>query len=52
MFLLSLHLLLNGIHDDATAPSAAVISDFKSIPAFAGIHTVLAVLLSLSFLLL
>ena len=33
-------------------PAAAVISDFNSIPAFAGIHTVLAVLLSFSFLLL
>jgi hypothetical protein len=40
------------IHDDAIVPAAAVISDFNSISAFAGIHTVLAVLLSLSFLLL
>ena len=40
------------IHDDAVVPAAAVISDFNSIPAFAGIHTVLAVLLSFSFLLL
>jgi hypothetical protein len=40
------------IHDDAIVPAAAVISDFNSIPAFAGIHTVLAVLLLLSSLLL
>jgi hypothetical protein len=40
------------IHDDAVVPAAAVISDFNSIPAFAVIHTVLAVLLSLLFLLL
>ncbi len=40
------------IHDDAVVPAAAVISDFNSIPAFDGIHTVLAVLLLLSFLLL
>ncbi len=33
-------------------PSAAVIPDFNSISAFAGIHTVLVVLLWLSFLLL
>ncbi len=38
------------IHDDAIAPAAAAISDFNSIPALAGIHIVLAVLLSLSFL--
>ncbi len=50
MFLLSLLLLLNDFLDDAIAPSAAVISDFNRISAFAGIHTVLAVLLSLSFL--
>jgi hypothetical protein len=42
----------NDIHDDAVVPAAAVISDFKSISAFAVIHTVFAVLLSLSFLLL
>ncbi len=35
------------IHDDAVVPVAAVISDFNIIPAVAGIHTVLAVLLSL-----
>jgi hypothetical protein len=40
------------IHDDAFVPAAAAIYDFNSIPAFAGIHTVLVVLLSLSFLLL
>jgi len=40
------------IHDDAVFPAAAVISDFNSIPAFADIHTVFAVLLLLSFLLL
>jgi hypothetical protein len=41
------------IHDDAFVPAAAaVISDFNSIPAFAVIHTVMAVLLLLSFLLL
>jgi len=40
------------IHDDAVVPAAAVISDYKSISAFGVIHTVLAVLLSLSFLLL
>ncbi len=40
------------LHDDAIVPAAAAISDFNSIPAFAGIHTVLAVLLSLLFLLL
>ncbi len=40
------------IHDDAVVPAAAGISDFNSISAFAVIHTVLAVLLSLSFLLL
>ncbi len=40
------------IHDDAGVPAAAVISDFNSIPAFAVTHTVLAVLLSLFFLLL
>jgi hypothetical protein len=41
------------IHDDAVVPAAAaVITDFNSIPAFAVIHTVLAVLLSLLFLLL
>ncbi len=40
------------IHDDAVVPAAAAISDFNSIPAFAGIHTVMGVLLSLSFLLL
>jgi hypothetical protein len=39
-------------HDAAVVPAAAVISDFNSIPAFAGIHTVLAALLSLSLLLL
>jgi hypothetical protein len=39
------------IHDDAVVP-ATVIFDFNSIPAFAGIHTVLAALLSLSLLLL
>ena len=31
------------IHDDAVVPAAAVISDFNSIPAFAGIYTVLGV---------
>ncbi len=36
------------IHDDAFVPAAAV---FNSIPGFAGIHTVLAALLSLSLLL-
>jgi hypothetical protein len=40
------------IHDDAVVPAAAVISDFNSIPAFAGIHIVLPVLLLLAFLLL
>jgi hypothetical protein len=40
------------IHDDAIVPAAAAISDFNSIPAFAGIPTVLAVLFSLIFLLL
>ncbi len=40
------------IHDDAVVPAAAVISDFNSIPAFYVIHTVMAVILSLSFLLL
>jgi hypothetical protein len=40
------------IHDDAIVPAAAVISDFKSISAFVVFHTVLAVQLSLSFLLL
>ncbi len=40
------------IHDDAIVPAAAAISDFNSIPTFAGIHTVLAVLLWLLFLLL
>ncbi len=40
------------IHDDAIVLAAATISDFNIIPAFAGIHTVLAVLLSLLFLLL
>jgi hypothetical protein len=40
------------IHDDAVVPAAAVISDFNSIPAFSVIHTVMAILLSLSFLLL
>jgi hypothetical protein len=35
------------IHDNVVVHTAAVISDFNSIPAFAGIHTVL-----LSFLLL
>ena len=40
------------IHDDAIVPAAAAISDFNDIPAFAGIHTVLEVLLSLLFLLL
>ncbi len=40
------------IHDDAVVPAAAVITDFNSIPAFAGIHTVLAAMLSLSLLLL
>jgi hypothetical protein len=40
------------IHDNAIFPAAAVISDFNSIPAFAGIHTVLAALLLHSFLLL
>jgi hypothetical protein len=38
------------IHDDAIVPSAVTISDFNSIPAFAGIHTMLAVLSSLLFL--
>ncbi len=33
-------------------PAAAVISGFNRIPAFAGVNNVLAVLLSLSFLLL
>jgi hypothetical protein len=42
----------DGIHDDAVVPAAAVISDFNCIPALAVIHTVLAVPLSLSFLLL
>ncbi len=40
------------IHDDANVPAAAAISDGSSIPAFAGIHTVLAVLLLLFLLLL
>jgi len=40
------------IHDDAVVLAAAVISDFNSMPAFVVIHTVLAVLLSLSLLLL
>jgi hypothetical protein len=40
------------LHYDAFVPTAAVISEFNSIPAFAGIHTVLVVLLLLSFLLL
>ncbi len=39
-------------HDDAVVPAADVISDIDSIPAFSVIHSVLAVLLSLSFLLL
>jgi hypothetical protein len=42
----------DSIHDDGNAPAAAAISDFNSIPAFADIHTVLVVLLSLLFLLL
>jgi hypothetical protein len=40
------------IHDYAIVPAAAAISDGNSIPALAGIHTVLAVLLLLLFLLL
>ncbi len=36
------------IHDDAVVPPAAVIFDFNNVPAFAVIHTVLAVLLLLS----
>jgi hypothetical protein len=40
------------IHDDTIVPAAAAISDFNSIPTFAGVHTVLAVLLWLTFLLL
>ncbi len=40
------------IHDDAIVLPAAVISGVNSIPAFAGIHTVLSVLLLLLFLLL
>ncbi len=31
------------IHDDVIFPGAAAISDFNSIPAFAGIYTVLGV---------
>ncbi len=42
----------DAIHNDAVLPAAAFISDFNSIPALAGIHAVLAVLLSSSFLLL
>jgi hypothetical protein len=45
MFLLSL-LLLASLHD------VAGFTVFASIPAFGGVHTVLAVLLLLSFLLL
>jgi hypothetical protein len=40
------------IHDDAVVLPAVAISDFYSILAFAVIHTVLAVMLLLSFLLL
>ncbi len=40
----------DSIHDDANAPVAAAISDFNRIPAFADIHPVLVVLLSLLFL--
>jgi hypothetical protein len=40
------------IHDDAIVPAAAAISDFNSIPVFPGIHSLMRVLLSLSFLLL
>jgi hypothetical protein len=40
------------INDDAVVPAAAVISGFNSIPAFYVINTMMAVLLSLSFLLL
>ncbi len=43
---------MTSIHDDAVVLAAAVISDFNRIPAFAGIHIVLAALLSLSLLLL
>ncbi len=39
------------IHDD-DVPAAAALSDFNSIPAFAGIHSVMGVLLLLSFMLL
>jgi hypothetical protein len=42
----------DNIHDDAVVLAAAAISEFNSIPAFAGINTVLAALLSLSLLLL
>jgi hypothetical protein len=38
-------LISDDIHDNAIFPAVAVISDFNSIPAFAGIHTVLVVLL-------
>jgi hypothetical protein len=44
--------IADAIHYDAITPAAAAICDFNSIPAFAGIHTVLVVLLSLLFLLL
>jgi hypothetical protein len=40
------------IHDDAIVLAVAAISDFNNIPYFAGIHTVLAAMLSLSLLLL
>jgi hypothetical protein len=42
----------DAIHYGAITPAAAAICDFNRIPAFAGIHTVLVVLLSLLFLLL
>ncbi len=42
--------IADDIHDDAIAPAAAAISAFNSIPALAGIPTVLVVLLFLSFL--
>ncbi len=42
----------DNIHDAAIVLAAAAISDFNNIPTSAGIHTVLAVLLSLLFLLL
>ncbi len=52
MSMLNVVVPADAIHDDAIAPAAAAISEFNSIPAFAGIHIVLVVLLSLLFLLL